>query len=309
MSYRHIAQAALLVLLSLSTAAQPLARGEVLFETEELVATPPLHSTFTWWVAGPQDPYAAVTAFLLLWEVPRFDGRAPMRAIGNGNVLVGDDATIYRWHGSHSFEPVLQFRNELSEIAPVRGGNFLAAERFGGKLIEFNLKGRVAEYPFPGGEHIELLSDQCTLLFTNGLNDNRVRRMNLCSGGMLSDFALLPDATYAGSIRQLPNGEVLVADGQAIRRFSRGGTLVGSYEFPGATHLALFDRGTKFYAAGVVDGQAQLREFAVDAAAAVRVIPAGNPEMRGLPTERITDLTVEGEWRASAAMTRRRAVR
>ena len=308
MSYRHTA-VLLLLLAALPLSAQPLQRGEVLLETEELIFFPPISAVHSWWIAAPQDPWAGVVAFPLIWDVPRFEGRAPMRAFGNGNVLVGDDDTIYRWHGTHTFDPVLKFTNELSEIAPVRSGHFLAAERYEGKLIEFNLKGRVAEYPFPGAEHIELLSDQCTLLFTNGANDNRVRRMNICTGRELSDFALLPGAAYAGTIRQLPNGDVLVADGSAVRRFSRSGTLVGSYPFPGVTHIALFERGTKFYAAGVVDGTPLLRAFDVESTLPVREIPIGNPGMSGLRSERITDLTVEGEWRASAAMMRRRAVR
>ncbi|HYR28159.1 MAG TPA: hypothetical protein VEU30_06810, partial [Thermoanaerobaculia bacterium] len=292
MPYQHTAFAAVLALLTLvpAASAQPLGRGEVLLETREHAPWPG-PETYSWWLSLPTDTYAGLTAFPLIVPTPRFDGRAPMLAFGGG-VFVGDGDTIYRWHDLYTFTPVLEHEHEISDLAP-RGGNFLAAERFGGTLIEFNLAGRVREYPFPGGEHIELLSDQCTLLYTGGAGDNRVRRMNLCTGRQLADFALLPDATYAGAIRQLPSGEILVADGNAIRRFSATGSLTASYDFPGVTHIALTARGTRFHAAGVFEGVSALREYAVHQTAPLRTLPLGNPGMQTvLTTEQVTDLTV-----------------
>src|SRR5215212_8362582 len=148
MSYRHIALLGVLLLLSiLPLSAEPLFPAEVFVETEEVPISFPYLESFTWWWAGLDEPYATRVAFPLIWDVPRIELRAPLRAFGEGNVLGADRETIYLWHGSHAFDPILRYDHELSEIT-VRGGNFLAAERFGGKLIEFNLQGRVAEYAF-----------------------------------------------------------------------------------------------------------------------------------------------------------------
>lgn len=119
---------------------------------------------------------------------------------------------------------------ELSEIAPMRSGNYLVAERWtdgsrAARVIEFNVRGRVAEHPFPelidpatrralGATHIELSSDQCTLLYTLGGDDpggSRVRRMNLCY------------ASGAGRFRDPAAGRVRGLDSPiAERGHSRG---------------------------------------------------------------------------------------
>jgi hypothetical protein len=293
----------LLVALTLPAAAQPLVRGEVFIETIE-------HSAFgttQYHLFGhaPEQLFAYPIAF---GELPfEIAGRAPLRAVGT-SLFLGDGDTIYFWRGSELI-PVLQHEREISEIAPMRNGNFLAAERFGPKLIEFNLGGRVREYDFPGAAHIELLADQCTLLYTDGDQGDAVHRMNLCTGQQLADFATLGTG-YAGAIRQLPGGDILVADGRGVSRYTASGSFSRFYAFPGATHIALIENGDAFYAAGISEGIGELREFEVTRAEEVRtVILAGPRPHRLASTVGVTDLTVAGEWRASAAVSRRRSVR
>jgi hypothetical protein len=203
----------------------------------------------------------------------------------------------------------------------MRSGNFLVAERWndlahGAGLIEFNFKGTVRSYRFPdvidsanqralGARHIELLADDCTLLYTLGdddANGNRVRRMNICTGLPQTDFATLPAGQYAGAIRQLAGGNVLVADGTAVLQFSSEGSLLRSYQLPGVTSLALSVDGRTFWAAAVDHEQATLMHFnpAVVDGAAVSV-SLGNPGSQSsvVPLE-VSDLVVVDEWRASA---------
>lgn len=294
----------LLLALSLPAAAQPLVPGEVLIETVE-------HSSFgtTQYYLFHHSPSQLFAYQIAFGGMPfELAGTAPLRAAGN-NLFVGDGRTIYFWSGASDFLPVLQSENGISDIAPMRSGNFLAAERFGPKLIEFNFRGRVREYDFPGAAHIELLSDQCTLLFTDGEGGEAVHRMNVCTGQQLSDFAFLGSG-YAGAVRQLPNGDILAADGRSVLRYTANGTFVLVYGFPGVTHIALIANGTAFYAAGISEGIGELRTFEVDRPAQMRtVVLAGPPPHRLVQTERVTDLTVAGEWRASNATPRRRSVR
>lgn len=208
---------------------------------------------------------------------------------------------------------------ELSEIAPMRSGNYLVAERWNShakaaELIEFNLTGRVAEYAFPevvdatndrviGAMHIELLGDQCTVLYTTGsdtIEIGRVRRMNICSGKPQADFTTLLAASYGGAIRQLPGGDVLVATGNAIQRFISSGQFVESYQLLGATHIALSSDGEAFYAAGVDADREEFQRFDV-ATGSSTAITIGNPGMSppDVPPA-VSDLVTVGEWRISA---------
>jgi hypothetical protein len=293
----------LLLALTLPAAAQPLVRGEVIIETVE-------HSAFgtTQYHLFSHTPGQLFAFPTVFGDLPfEIAGPAPLRAAGN-SLFLGDGRTIYFWRGAE-LVPVLQDGNEISEIAPMRNGNFLAAARFGPALIEFNLGGRVREHDFPGAEHIELLADQCTLLYSRGSLGDAVHRMNLCTGEQLADFATLGTG-YAGAVRQLPGGDILVADGRGVSRYTAHGSFVRFYAFSGATHIALIANGTAFYAAGIAEGIGELRTFDVDHPAHVQtVVLAGPRSHRLVRTDRVTDLMVAGEWRASAPAARRRSVR
>ena len=237
--------------------------------------------------------------------------------------------TVSAWDGSPTYyelpgkgyDEIFTDDAELTEIAPMRAGHFLVAERSsdrtrGAKLIEFTVQGRVAEYRFPelvvndkalGAMHIEVLADQCTILYTLGNDDprgNRVRRMNICTGQAESDFAPLIAGEYAGSIRQMANGDVIVANGFAILRFNSNGSLLRLYGFPGVTHVALTSDGDAFWAAGADGGVPQLRSFGDGSS-----IRIGNPEMRPpASADEVSDLVVTGEWRSAVAGPPRRRV-
>ena len=312
---RHLL--AVLVLLS----AAPLAafnRGEVYFEHRSSLPGSSRVS-FEPWVFDPQWDYAVATATPLIYKIVPMFGAGHFfiqaRSVGSFaprpdviEVVFHSGGTVSVWDGvNHIFtEPGLGYTElfhdyaELGEIAPMRSGNFLVPENAAfAKLIEFNVQGRVAEIPFPNGigaEHIELLGDQCTLLYGVA---NRVARMNICTGPAMTDFATLAAGETAGSIRALPGGDVLVASGNAIVQFTAGGALLRMYPFAGVTHIALTPDASGFYAAGVSAGKATLRFYG-----APREIPIGNPGMTdAYVPQRADDLVVVGEWRAATAVT------
>jgi hypothetical protein len=309
MSLRSFAALALFLL------ATPLAafnRGEVYFEHSATLPGDSRPAYEAWMFApGLSFAFAAGASPLIYKAVPMFGPGHFLIQVPN-EIVFHDEGTISVWDGvNHIFtEPGLGYTElfhedaALGEIAPMRNGDFLVTA--GLQLIEFNVRGRVREIAFPNvvsPEHIDLLGDQCTLLYDAG---NRVARMNICTGAALSDFAVLAAGETAGSIRALPNGDVLVANGNAILRFTADGGLLTSLPFPGVTHIALTPDGGEFYAAGVSGEKASLRMYP-----AGREIALGNPEMQSayVPVEG-NDLVVVGEWRAATSpKARQRAVR
>jgi hypothetical protein len=228
-----------------------------------------------------------------------------------GQYVFHHDREVAFWDGVYrtiaspdpAYTSVFRATTDLGEIAPMRSGNFLVAERSSAnaKLIEFNMRGRVAEYAFPGATHIELQNDQCTLLYTRGENDAAVHRFDLCTRKQLSDFAALQPGQYAGSIRQLPNGDVLVANGNAVLHFTQTGSLLRSYPLPNVTHIALTPDASAFWAAGVYESAGELRRVDLQSPFLTHgPVPLGNPGMRSIYVQvEATDLVVVGEWRAS----------
>jgi hypothetical protein len=325
------ARLAVPALLAAILAAAPLLafdRGEVLLENRTQPAKQtPTDSYDLWQYSG--GSYALLTAWALIDKPVPYTGAGHFLVPQANQIIFHSGQTVSVWDGViHRFTEtvkgytdIFHDTTELSEFAPMRNGDFLVAERWndlahGASLIEFNFKGTVRSYRFPevidsvnqralGARHIELLADNCTLLYTLGNDDangNRVRRMNLCSGLPQTDFATLPAGQYAGAIRQLPNGNVLVADGTAVLQFSSEGSLIRTYQFPGVTSLALSVDGRTFWAAAVDQEQAALKHFdpsVVDGAAVS--VGLGNPGSQSstVPLD-VSDLVVVDEWRASA---------
>ena len=275
-------------------------------------------------------PYAVGVGSPLIYKSVPFTGPGHFLAPAPDEIVFHSDQTVSVWDGvNHLFtEPgkgytdIIHDDAELGEIAPMAMGNFLVPERSTApprvpRVIRFNLQGRVAEYPLPevfdpvtgrnsGADHIELLSDQCTLLYSAGTA--RVGRLDICTGSAKSDFVTLSAGDAAGAIRQLSGGDILVASGNAILQFTINGSPRRRYPFAGVTHIALSTDGTTFWAAGVDASVASLRHF--DPAAAGTEgssVPLGNPEMTSfvVPTN-VDDLVVVGEWRAAAAAQQRR---
>jgi len=325
-----------LVLATAPAFAQFFARGSVIIEDE---VTNPFTTVQPWYEMWAFEPlgsvnYAAATGgTLLINDYIPYNGAGHLVVPSPDLMVFNHDKTVSWWNtvptsafdGDKGYVDIFRDDADLTEIAALRGGRFLVAERSatparGAKLIEFNVGGIMAEHDFPanivgdvavGAAHIEVLADQCTVLYTTGDMDprgNRVRRMNICTNAAMSDFASLLPSQYAGAIRRLPGGDVLVADGVAVLRFNADGDLAQSYEFPGVTHVALSSDGNSFYAAGVDTDRASFRHYDISE----QSIMLGNPEMSSssIP-QRINDLVTVGEWRAAttAASPRFRAVR
>ena len=228
-------------------------RGEVYFGTRTHFPGGPVATSFDLFVYRAGWNYALFTGGTVLiykpvpfaWPGQFFLVPVPNRILFgyNGTVSVWDGVYHYANEPGKGYDDIVTDDTDLSEIAPGWPGRYLVAERSndrarGARLIEFDLHGRIAEYRLPevvvndraiGAMHIEMLADQCTVLYTTGHDDpagNRVHRFNICSNEPQPDFASLIAGEYAGAIRQLPNGDVLVANGSAILRFTSAGSFV-----------------------------------------------------------------------------------
>jgi len=258
-------------------------------------------------IAGKVMPYYATA--LIYKSIPYASPTGSFLIPTPQRTVFHHDGTVSVWNGeltvftseAKGYTELFHRDAELTEIVPMRSDNFLVAEREG-KLIEFNLAGRiVAEHPFDGATHVELLADQCTVLYTKG--DRRVRRFNVCRDLPLSDFAEL--ATNAGSIRQLPHGDVIVASESSVYQFTRAGAIVRTWPYPGLTHLALTRDGDAFWGAGTVDGAPQLLRFDVTSFEAPAALAFTERDVTGA----VTDLVVADEWRNAKRAVKSRVVR
>jgi hypothetical protein len=341
MLYRHIAVAVLACFLALPVAA--LDPGNVLIELREHAPAHNIPPGGSLWIHWGWN-YASPIGLPLIYKRVPYAGEAGRTLIlAPDRFIFHHENTVSMWNGRYEvftapglgYTEIFKAGAELGEIAPMRSGNFLVAERSadrarGAKLIEFNRNGIVAEYPFPevvampltanrvlGASHIELLADQCTVLYTLGSDDRvsrpAVRRLNICTGQPEPDFAPLLVDEHAGSIRQLANGDIVVANGMVIHQFTSTGSLIRSRQFPGVTHLANAPDGKTFWAAGVYLEKAYLQNFdPADPVTDPPSVPFGNPGSQSLrvPFD-ITEIYVVGEWRASMSVvkSRGRAVR
>jgi len=295
-----------LLIAALATPARAFDRGDVLLENRMRTkyVSYELWQHFGW-------RYAIGTGFQLIYKFIPFVGPGHFLAPASNQIVFHSDRTVSVWDGvpvwftdpGKGYTEIFTADADLGEIAPMRSGNFLVA---GETLIEFNLHGRVAEYPI-AAKDIELLADQCTVLYDDAAG-NRVHRFDICRRQPLTDFASLIAGEAAGSIRQLQSGDVVVANGSAILQFTWEGSLVRSYPFPGVTHLALSLDGRTFYAAGVHDDKAELRHY--DPNGESESIQLGNDGMTSIIfPDAVSDLVTVGEWRAALTAVRSRAVR
>jgi hypothetical protein len=328
--------ASLLILLFALPLAAALTPGEVFLR--DRTTSPTFGGTSDLWIysGGRYAGFAGGVA--LIYQVHPWDGAEHLLLRAPNLVLIEKQRTVSLWDAVERYysDPETGVRQlvtsdtDLGEIAPARSGNFLVPERWaapdvGAKLIEFNLGGRVAEYPLPkipdpahnrvlGATHIELLGDGCTLLYTLGNDDpngGRVRRFNLCTRAAEPDFVVLPAGDYAGALRQLPTGDVIVANGSAVRQYTPQGLPVRQYAFNGVTHLALTPDGHAFYAAAADHKKGDFRLYQVDAANdPPQSIQLGNDAMQSpFVVAEIIELAVVDEWRAAQVPVRTRAVR
>lgn len=207
------------------------------------------------------------------------------------------------------------------EIVPMRSGDFLVAEtrtvHTKPHIVQIDAAGRVVresslnDVPndfsmgWLGVAHMELLADQCTVIWNTGdggiprLGDEacRLRRFDVCRGTPLPDLFKLPSDTEPGSIRQLPGGDLLIAAGNNVRRYDLDGTLRATYAVP-ARVLALTPDASGFWAS--TDHEVQRIDFAAPALIAARFTTANRGGL---------SMAVVGEWRAAMQFPRRRAAR
>jgi hypothetical protein len=254
------------------------------------------------------------------------------------------ERTVSMWDGisrplsepGPGYDVLFTAETDLGEIAPAGDGRYLVPERWnaraaGAHVLEFDANGLLRRHRLPevdepgtgrviGARHIELLGDRCTLLYTSGFDGpspNRVRRMDLCTGTALPDFVQLPYGQYAGVVRQLPGGDVLVANDTEVLQFDGGGKLRHAYPFEQVRHIALTPDGKSFWALGLPsepympsEAQGMLRLYDLSAPFVVSpAFPVINWEANGPRPTELTDLAIVGEWRAAVARSRTRSIR
>lgn len=96
---------------------------------------------------------------------------------------------------------------------------------------------------------IDLGSDQCTMYYTS--LGTRVLRYDVCRRTALPDLTSSLPGRLAGEVRILPDGGVLVANFETIVRVNGSGTIVQTYDVPGANEwerVALNPDGQSFWA-------------------------------------------------------------
>ena len=121
------------------------------------------------------------------------------------------------------------------------GGFILKLDSDGNTLQSFNT-GRV--------DFMDLSADQCTMLY--GQEGNRVLRYDVCTDTQLSDFS--NSVVNAFAMRILPNGDLLVADRDNVKRLNSAGDVIQTYDVSGEGQwfaLNLDPDGTSFWSAGI----------------------------------------------------------
>jgi hypothetical protein len=269
--------------------------------------------------------------------LPKYFGQGGLSFVEENRAFYATDDGMFEWRpglGSSNIHLSLKF-NSGGEILRTRSGDLFIAElyRFGAKprIVRFTPAGdvlwiyEIADAPlistffgmqYAGVAHMELLADQCTLLWTPNTGTRyQVHTLDICSGRAKGDFLnatwqFESDIEQIGSIRALPNGDVLIATQKDVRRFDRTGKKVATYQTPEAwirdprieTLMALTPD-----ASGVWIGRNNLFhriDFASPSSPAAAFTPGYSAEFFALG--------VAGEWRAAqqpAPANKRRSVR
>jgi hypothetical protein len=128
-----------------------------------------------------------------------------------------------------------------------------------------------------GSFFLDLAADGCTIFYTSW--SRNVKRFDACGGGQLPDFNVAPlPAGDALDLRILPDGGVLVSNGDAIARLAPNGALVRTYRVPGEygfwTGLDLAGDGT-FWAGNY--GSSNVYRFDLAGGAVLAVFNTGTP--------------------------------
>src|SRR5579884_2421000 len=130
------------------------------------------------------------------------------------------------------------------------------------QLLEFSPSGSPINAFSPttenrGTDWNDPATDQCVIRYTSEGAD--VLQYNICTSTQLANFNTAPlPGSSAYEFRQLPDGEVLVADATEVVRLSATGAQVQTYSIPGSTGrlfgLNLDPDGTSFWTADISSG-------------------------------------------------------
>jgi sugar lactone lactonase YvrE len=131
-----------------------------------------------------------------------------------------------------------------------------------------------------GTDWIQLSPDQKTIYYTG--DGKTVRRLDTATGKQLANFPMLPGPN-AYALQFLPNGNLLVADGDRLVELSTSGTVIKTFTPPGAValySLALDPSGTTFLAADNNTGH--IFRFNIATGALLQDFATGAGEIAGL---------------------------
>jgi len=184
----------------------------------------------------------------------------------------------------------------VGTVSPMRGGDLLAGETFQSffaAIVRFSQSGDVqaiyavpAEHVSLGVDQVESLFDPCVIAWTAW--SRRVHAFDICERRELPDILHVSESDgIVRALRQLPNGDFLVAAGSSVVRFSPAGVEKARYPVQ-AYVLALTPDARGFWSAGL-DDEAHLIEFA-SPQTVVRVRLQNGAQ---------SGLAVVGEWRAA----------
>lgn len=135
------------------------------------------------------------------------------------------------------------------------------------KILKFDPNGNPLANYSPtvgprGTDWIDLAADQCTLFYTS--EGTTIRRFNACTNTQQADFATGLPGSSAFALRILSNGEVLVADTNAVHRLNATGGIVKTYpKPPNATMLFALnlDPDGKSFWTGDIGGSGEVYKF------------------------------------------------
>jgi hypothetical protein len=217
--------------------------------------------------------------------------------------------------------PALERAGLFFTTKPIRtrAGEYLVGEQYTSfpRVARYDESGdHVTLYWLPsepamrGVRSLELLADQCTLAWVPIFYDNAamyldssrlsvIRKFDICANKPAGDVLLTPaPGGLLKSVRQLANGDFLVATGLEAGRFDAKGNLVRWYPrvlYDFIVGMALTPDGSGFW---LVDRARLIRfDFASPQQPAVNVVAVVSYN----PSEPISaqELSVAGEWRAA----------
>ncbi|HEY6065977.1 MAG TPA: hypothetical protein VIY96_07455, partial [Thermoanaerobaculia bacterium] len=145
--------------------------------------------------------------------------------------------------------------NASPESCLIIGGStmYVSEVQGTGDILKLNLSGaQLANYNVARSDWIDLAADQCTMFYTD--EGPIIRRFNVCTNTALADFVNVSGGNFY-ALRILPNGDILVAAQQSVRRFNSAGTeILPAYTAAGETFffaLNLDPDGTHFWSGGI----------------------------------------------------------